>query len=368
MRLMKSAFGHRYMITDGWGRDLLPPDNAPDGQAGAQGGEDEQEEVAQEVQLPEYRGWSQGTGRPRNRDGSGITVLRGGCTGARPKTRRAPPNQVAPPARGGASREDRPRRPCQEPGPPARTQTRFGNARPQASGRTRSRLRMVPPPKRRPSPSPPPAQGRRSWDWNRPPRRGQGPRGADGRRTPYRSPSPGPRRAQSPLQMVRPGDNPMQKLAMMMAVMILGMSPAHGYSISADPGSLEVGGQVEMMSPLPRWYSDDWTLTARNTVSSVATEGYRPVEPGGYFVGRNLQQAQLRVEDWERIRNRILRLGQDEAEEALEERREGPDPEGRNQVYKLEGEATPKTTEALRKGADAARGRGRSHQGTSERN
>ncbi len=160
----------------------------------------------------------------------------------------------------------------------------------------------------------------------------------------------------------------MQKLAMMMAVMILGMSPAHGYSISADPGSLKVGGPVEMTPLLPRWYSDDWTLTARNTVSSVAAEGYRPVEPGGYFVGRNLQQTRLRVEDWERIRNRILRLGRDEAEEALEEQREGPEPEGRNQVYKLEGETTPKTTEALRKGADAARGRSRSQQGESERN
>jgi hypothetical protein len=168
--------------------------------------------------------------------------------------------------------------------------------------------------------------------------------------------------------MVRPGDNPMQKLAMMMAVMILGMSPAHGYSFGTDSRSLEVGGQVEMMPLLFRGYSDDWTLTARNTVSSVAAEGYRPVEPGGYFIEWNLQQAQLRIEDWERIRNRILRLGQDEAEEALEEQREGPDPEGRNQVYKLEGETTPKTTEALRKGADAARGRGRSHQGTNERN
>ena len=160
-------------------------------------------------------------GKTGNGGGSNTAVQRGGCTGARPKIRRAPPNQVAPPARGGVSQGDRPRRPCQEPGLPAKTQTRSGNARPQASGRTRSRLRMVPPPKRRPSPSPPPAQGRRSWDWSRPPRRGQGPRGANGRRTPYRSPSPGPRRARSPLQMVRPGDNPMQKLAMMMAVMIL---------------------------------------------------------------------------------------------------------------------------------------------------
>ena len=161
--------------------------------------------------------------------------------------------------------------------------------------------------------------------------------------------------------MVRAGDNPMQKLAMMMAVMILGMSPAHAYSISADPGSLEVGGRVEMIPPLARAYSDDWTLTVRNTVSSVVTEGYRPVEPGGYFVERTLQQAQLGIEDLERSRNRILRSGQVEAEEAPEEPRE------RNQVYRLEGEATPKTTEALRRGADATRGRGRLHQEMEER-
>ena len=166
--------------------------------------------------------------------------------------------------------------------------------------------------------------------------------------------------------MVRAGDNPMQKLAM--AVMILGMSPAHAYSISADPGSLEVGGLVEMMPPLVRVYSDDWTLTARNTVSSVVTEGYRPVEPGGYFVERTLQQAQLEIEDLERTRNRVLRLGQDEAEGALEEQKGGPDPEEGSPAHKLEGKATPKTTEALRKSADAARGRGRSHQEMEERN
>jgi len=123
-----------------------------------------------------------------------------------------------------------------------------------------------------------------------------------------------------------------------------------------------------MMSLIPRWYSDDGTLTARNMVNLAATEGYRPVEPGGYSVGRNLQQSQLRVEDWERIRNRILGLGQDEAEEAPGEQRERLYPEGRNQVYRLEDEATPKTTEALRKGADAVRGRDRSHQGKSGRN
>ncbi len=49
MRLMRSVFGHRYMITDGWGRDLLPPDDAPGNQAGAQGGAAEQAGAAQEV-------------------------------------------------------------------------------------------------------------------------------------------------------------------------------------------------------------------------------------------------------------------------------------------------------------------------------
>jgi hypothetical protein len=159
--------------------------------------------------------------------------------------------------------------------------------------------------------------------------------------------------------MVRPGDNPMQKLAMMMAVMILGMSPAHGYSIGADPRSLEVGGQIEMVPLLSRWYSDDGTLIARNTVSSIAVEGNQPAEPGGYPVGGTLQQIHSRIEDLERTRNRILRLGQDEAEESPEEQEEGPDPRDGNHVYKLEGEAAPKVTETLRKGADAARGRGR---------
>jgi hypothetical protein len=122
MRLMKSVFGHRYMITDGWGRDLLPPDNAPDGQAGAQGGGDEQEEAAQEVQLPEYRGWSQGARRPGNSDGSSIAAQRGGCLGARPKACGAVPSQLVPSARGRMSQGDRPKEPNQGPRQPARTQ------------------------------------------------------------------------------------------------------------------------------------------------------------------------------------------------------------------------------------------------------
>jgi hypothetical protein len=56
VRLMKSVFGYRYLITDGWGRDLFPPDNSRDGQAGAQGGMAEAADEAQEVRLEEYRG------------------------------------------------------------------------------------------------------------------------------------------------------------------------------------------------------------------------------------------------------------------------------------------------------------------------
>ena len=97
MRLMRSVFGHRYMITDGWGRDLLPPDNAPGNQAGAQGGAAEPADAAQEVRLPEYRGWSQSTGNPRNGSGSGAAAPRGGCLGARPKTRGVAPSQGTPP-------------------------------------------------------------------------------------------------------------------------------------------------------------------------------------------------------------------------------------------------------------------------------
>jgi hypothetical protein len=101
IRLMKSVFGHRYMITDGWGRDLLPPDNAPDNQASAQGGAAEQADAAQEVQLPEYQGWSQGTWNPGNNGSLGATSQRGGCLGARPETRGMTPSRGAPPTRGG---------------------------------------------------------------------------------------------------------------------------------------------------------------------------------------------------------------------------------------------------------------------------
>ncbi len=153
--------------------------------------------------------------------------------------------------------------------------------------------------------------------------------------------------------MMGPGDNPIQKLALMMAVMILGMSPAHGCSIGADPRSLG-----EMMPLFPTWSSGDGkTLMAKDTVSSAAAEGNQPVEPGEHLIGQILPQIQLRIEGLERIGDGIMRMGQDKVKEAPGEREDGPDPREKDRVYKPEGEVAPKA-EALRKGADAARGRG----------
>jgi hypothetical protein len=87
MRLMKSVFGYQYMITDGWGRDLFPPDNSRDGQAGAQGDKVQAADEAQEVRLEEYRGWSQGTWSRENGGVQSAASPRSRCLGARPKDR-----------------------------------------------------------------------------------------------------------------------------------------------------------------------------------------------------------------------------------------------------------------------------------------
>ena len=49
----------------------------------------------------------------------------------------------------------------------------------------------------------------------------------------------------------------MQKLALMMAVMILGMSPAHGCSIGVGPGSQGVGERAVITLPSPAWSGGD---------------------------------------------------------------------------------------------------------------
>ncbi len=117
----------------------------------------------------------------------------------------------------------------------------------------------------------------------------------------------------------------MQKLALMMAVMMLGMTPAHGCSTSIDLGGQGVGGQAEMILPLSMWSRDDGkALMTEGRISLTTAKGGPPVEPGGLPVKRILQQIQLGVEGLVRIRNEVLRVGQGAAKENPEDREYKP--------------------------------------------
>jgi hypothetical protein len=103
--------------------------------------------------------------------------------------------------------------------------------------------------------------------------------------------TPGPGRLPGPLQLMGPGEHPMQKLALMMAVMMLGMSPAHGCNTSIDLGSQGAGGQAEAIFPPFTWSSSDGeTQMTEGRISPAALRGGPPVEPGGPPVKRILQQ------------------------------------------------------------------------------
>ena len=143
----------------------------------------------------------------------------------------------------------------------------------------------------------------------------------------------------------------MQKLALMMAVMILGMSPAHGCSIGVDPGSQGVGDQAVVRLPSPAWSGGDKkTLMTRDKISSAVAEGGPPMEPGGHLMEQALQQIQLGIQG--------LRIGQETAKENLEEQGVETNSREKDQDNGLDSETAPKTAEALKKGADATRGRG----------
>ena len=157
----------------------------------------------------------------------------------------------------------------------------------------------------------------------------------------------------------------MQKLALMMAVMILGMSPAHGCSIGADPGSQGVGDQAVVTLPSPAWSGGDKkTLMTRDKISSAVAERGPPMEPGGHPIEQVLQQIQLGIQG--------LRIGQETAKENLGEQGIEPDSREKDQDNGPDSETAPKAAEALKKGADATRGRGqrksRLYQGAGARN
>ncbi len=152
----------------------------------------------------------------------------------------------------------------------------------------------------------------------------------------------------------------MQKLALMMAVMMLGMSPVNGCNISADSGNQGVGGRAEMMFPPSAWFSSGGeALATEKRVNSAALEEDPPVEPGGFSVRRILQQIQLGIEGLVKIKNEVLRAGQGAAKKNSEGREYNPGSGESGQDSRPKREAAQKAMDALKKGADATRGRGR---------
>jgi hypothetical protein len=142
----------------------------------------------------------------------------------------------------------------------------------------------------------------------------------------------------------------MQKLALMMVVMMLGMSPAHG---------CRAGGQAEMILPPSTWSSNGGeTLMTKGRISSTAGKGGPPVEPGGLPVGRILQQIQLGVEGLVRIRNEVLRAEQGAVRENPGDREYNPGSGENCQESRPKWEAAQKAMDTLKTGADATRGSG----------
>jgi hypothetical protein len=81
MRLMRSVFGHRYMITDGWGRDLLPPDNAPGNQAGTQGARPSRRTQLKKSDCPSIESGARAPGTPEIAAGQALPLRGEGAWG-----------------------------------------------------------------------------------------------------------------------------------------------------------------------------------------------------------------------------------------------------------------------------------------------
>ncbi len=160
--------------------------------------------------------------------------------------------------------------------------------------------------------------------------------------------------------MMGPGDHPMQKLALMMAVMMLGMSPVNGCNTSVDSGSQGAGGRAEMMFPPSAWFdSGREALATKKRVNSATLEGNTPVEPGGFSVRRILQQVQQGMEGLVKIKNEVLRTGQEAARKNSEGREYNPGSGESGQDSRPKREAAQKAMDALKRGSDATSGRGR---------
>jgi hypothetical protein len=104
----------------------------------------------------------------------------------------------------------------------------------------------------------------------------------------------------------------MQRLALMMAVMILGMPPVNGYHTGVGPGEQGTRNLAESMFPPSAWfYNSGGTLATEKEVSPGAPNGGPPVEPGGFSVQRILQQVQRGMEGLSKIKEEVQRVGQE---------------------------------------------------------
>ncbi len=152
----------------------------------------------------------------------------------------------------------------------------------------------------------------------------------------------------------------MQRLALMMAVMMLGMPPVSGCNTSVDSGSQGVGGQAEMTFPPSAWFSNSRdTLTTEKKVSSAKLDRNPPVEPGGFSIKRILQQVQQGMEGLAKIKEEVLRTEQRAMKTDPGDRERNPGLGESGQDGRPKREAAQKVMDALKKGADATRGRGR---------
>ncbi len=100
------------------------------------------------------------------------------------------------------------------------------------------------------------------------------------------------------------------------------------------------------------------TLMTEERVSSAALGGSPPVEPGGFPVVRILRQIQLGIKGLVEIKNEVLRAGQGAAKKDPGGKEYGPGSGESGLSHRPKREAVQKATEAMKKGADATRGRG----------
>ncbi len=152
----------------------------------------------------------------------------------------------------------------------------------------------------------------------------------------------------------------MQRLALMMAVMMLGMPPVNGCNTSVGPGSQGAGDQAEMMFPPSAWFGNSGeALATEKRISSATLDGSPPVEPGGFPVERILQQVQQGMEGLAKIKDEVQRAGQGATMRSPGDSEWNPGSGESGQGSRPKREAAQKAMDALKKGEDATRGRGR---------